>query len=205
MYLHLLLYLNISQNTNKFALSSFYVPHFSLELENSNEDFNIKVQAKEIVASKFKTKFEGFDAKLGDMNLTNQTITYSQKFGTNLNIDLLKLANFSAAKQGLNLDISKFDLSKFELKNELISAKNISILEANSHLDKKNHLELKSFIIDDLNFLDNNLSIKNVSVQNPNFASFIDDKGSKLVNSLLFLLVLLLLLGIKFKKEFTSL
>ncbi|RAZ22845.1 hypothetical protein CHL9752_08485 [Campylobacter hyointestinalis subsp. lawsonii] len=177
--------LNISQNTNKFALSSFYVPHFSLELENSSEDFNIKVQAKEIIASKFKTKFEEFDAKLGDINLTNQTITYSQKFGTNLNLDLLKLGNFNATKQGLNLDISKLNLNKFELKNELISTKNISILEANSHLDEKNYLELKSFIIDDLNFLDNNLSIKNISVQKPNFASFIDDKGSKFINSFL--------------------
>ncbi|KGT36746.1 hypothetical protein KU70_03250 [Campylobacter fetus] len=106
----------------------------------------------------------------------------------NLDINDINLKKLNVKKDSSKLSIDTFALNKINLKKDDLKIKNMSIASTSLNLDKQNYLDINGTELSNFNLKNNSLTLENIIINKPNFATFIDESGSKFINNLFSLL-----------------
>ncbi|WP_162165342.1 DUF748 domain-containing protein [Campylobacter fetus] len=177
--------INITQNKNTFIINSLIIPNLDANFINSYNNFDMKMSISNIDIGSFKTKFDEFNANFDKLSLDTTKINFDQNLDLNLDINDINLKKLNIKKDSSKLSIDAFTLNKINLKKDDLKIKNISVANTNLDLDKQNYLDINGTELSNLNLKNSSLTLENVVINKPNFATFIDESGSKFIDNLI--------------------
>ncbi|EKR7964222.1 DUF748 domain-containing protein, partial [Campylobacter fetus] len=122
------------------------------------------------------------------LSLAAIRLGFDQNLDLNLDINDINLKKLNVKKDSSKLSIDTFALNKINLKKDDLKIKNMSIASTSLNLDKQNYLDINGTELSNFNLKNNSLTLENIIINKPNFATFIDESGSKFINNLFSLL-----------------
>ncbi|HDZ5324993.1 TPA: DUF748 domain-containing protein [Campylobacter fetus] len=180
--------INITQNKNTFIITSLIIPDLNANFINSYNNFDMKMSISNVNIGSFKTKFDEFNANFDKLSLAAIRLGFDQNLDLNLDINDINLKKLNVKKDSSKLSIDTFALNKINLKKDDLKIKNMSIASTSLNLDKQNYLDINGTELSNFNLKNNSLTLENIIINKPNFATFIDESGSKFINNLFSLL-----------------
>ncbi|ANE35357.1 putative DUF748 domains [Campylobacter iguaniorum] len=180
--------ISVASGKNSFATKEFDVWNLKLNLLQSQNGLNLKLDNSNLNIYDFKAKFDGFDAGASEILLKDSNVTFD---GKNLGIKIAKTNtnNLNASKLDTKITLNKAEIND---ANFTLLAKNLALLLSSINLadlkatnDKENFANLSNLSLNGLNLAPNSLKLDSINATNLDISSFVNDEGSKLANAFL--------------------